>query len=90
MTGYTLSPDAACAAVDDGAVVLHMGTRRYFSLNETGAAIWRMLEDDVALDEIPGRLGNLYAVDAAIATTALDRLLTELAAEMLITLPETI
>lgn len=88
MTGYLLSPDAACAAVDDGAVVLHMGTRRYFSLNETGAAIWRMLEDDVALGEIPARLGSLYAVDAVIAAGALDRLLAELATEHLITLPE--
>ena len=88
MTGYLLSPDAACAAVDDGAVVLHMGTRRYFSLNETGAAIWRMLEDDVALGEIPARLGSLYSVDAVIAAAALDRLLAELATEHLITLPE--
>ena len=88
MTAYSLSPDAACAAVDDGAVVLHMGTRRYFSLNETGAAIWRMLEDDVALDEIPARLGTLYAVDAAVASSAVDRLLGELAAEYLITFPE--
>jgi hypothetical protein len=88
MTGYLLSPDAACAAVDDGAVVLHMGTRRYFSLNETGAAIWRMLEDDVAREDIPARLGSLFAVDAAIATTALDRLLEELAAEHLITFTE--
>jgi hypothetical protein len=88
MTRYRLSPDAACAAVDDGAVVLHMGTRRYFSLNETGATIWRLLEEEVALGEIPARLGDLYAVDAAIATNALDRLLAELAAEQLITLQE--
>ena len=86
MTGYSISPDAACAAVDDGAVVLHMGTRRYFSLNETGAAIWRLLEDDVALGDIPARLGELYDVDPAAATGAVDRLLGELAAEDLITL----
>ena len=86
MTEYTLSPDAACAAVDDGAVVLHMGTRRYFSLNETGAAIWRMLEDDVPLGKIPGQLGHLYEVDATDATAALARLLDQLAAEDLITL----
>ena len=88
MTAYALSPDAACAAVDDGAVVLHMGTRRYFSLNETGAAIWRMLEDDVSLGEIPARLGSMYAVDAAVAASAVDRLLGELAAEQLITLAD--
>ena len=86
MTRYTLSPDAACASVDDGAVVLHMGTRRYFSLNETGATIWRMLEDDVVLGEIPARLSELYEVDAAAAASAVDQLLGELAGEQLITL----
>ena len=86
MSAYTISPDAECAAVEDGAVVLHMGTRRYFSLNDTGAAIWRMLEDDVALAEIPAQLGHRYEVDPTAARIALARLLDELAAENLITL----
>ena len=84
---YVLSPDAACAVVEDGAVVLHMGTKRYFSLNETGAAIWRMLEDGVALAEIPRRLTEMYEIDDAAAQAALTKLLAELAAEELITLP---
>jgi hypothetical protein len=86
MTSYRLSPDAACAAVDDGAVVLHMRTKRYFSLNETGAAIWRMLEDEVSLVEIPSRLTALYEVDRGAATGAVADLLQELASEELITL----
>jgi len=81
---YTLSPDAACAAVEDGAVVLHMRTKRYFSLNETGAAIWRMLEDDVALSEIPVRLAERYDVDSDAAAGCVTRLLDELASEELI------
>lgn len=82
---YVLSPDAACAAVEDGAVVLHMRTKRYFSLNETGAAIWRMFEDDVALPDIPARLTELYDIDETAARTAVTRLIAELAAEELIT-----
>ena len=84
---YVLSPDAACAAVEDGAVVLHMRTKRYFSLNETGAAIWQMLEDGVALPEIATRLAEMYEIDAAAADGSVMRLLAELAAEELITLP---
>ena len=83
---YMLSPDAACAVVEDGAVVLHMGTRRYYSLNETGATIWRMLEDGVALTDIATRLAELYDIDVAIARAAQARLLAELAAEELVTL----
>ena len=85
---YTLSPDAACAPVEGGAVVLHMGTKRYFSLNETGAGIWRMLEDGVALSEIPARLATSYEIDVDAARMALTRLLDELAAEELISLPK--
>ena len=86
MTSYRLSPDAACAVVDDGAVVLHMRTKRYFSLNETGAAIWRMLEDDVSLSLIPSRLTELYEVDAEAAAGAMIGLLEALASEELIAL----
>ena len=86
MTSYRLSPDAACAVVDDGAVVLHMRTKRYFSLNETGAAIWRMLEDDVSLAVIPSRLTELYEVDVEAAAGAMTGLLEALASEELIAL----
>ncbi len=82
---YLLSPDAACAVVEDGAVVLHMRTKRYFSLNETGAAIWRMLEDDVALADLPIRLAERYDIDAEAAALAVMKLLGELASEELVT-----
>ena len=86
MMDYQLSPDAACALVEDGAVVLHMGTKRYFSLNETGAAIWRMLEDDVSLADIPAQLAQHYEIDVEAAGAAVTLLLGDLAAERLIIL----
>lgn len=83
---YELSPDATCAVVEDGAVVLHMRTKRYFSLNETGAEVWRMLEDGLALAEIPRRLADVYDIEIDAADRSLTRLLDELAAEELIVL----
>ena len=58
----TIPHDVACANVEDGAVVLHMGTKRYFSLNETGAEIWRLIEEEVPVVEIPARLSESYDV----------------------------
>ena len=81
---YEISADATCAVVEDGAVVLHMRTKRYFSLNETGAAVWRMLEDGAPLSEIPARLAEMYEIDTATAQESLTRLLGELVAEELI------
>lgn len=84
MRRYTVSGDAACAIVEDGAVVLNMRTRRYYSLNETGAAIWRLLEDDVPVSEIVAALVQRYEVETATANRAVCALLAELAAEALV------
>jgi hypothetical protein len=80
----TIPPDVACANVEDGAVILHMGTKRYFSLNETGAEIWRLLEEDVPLAEIPTRLVAAFDVSVDEARTALSALIEALAEKDLI------
>ena len=84
MTRYVISPEAACAVVEDGAVVLHLGTKRYYSLNETGAAIWQLLEAGTSPHDIPARLRERFDVDDAAAEAEVARLLEELAAESLI------
>ena len=84
MTRYTVSPDAACAAVDDGTVVLNMRTKRYYSLNETGATVWRMLENEAPAAEIAAQLVVIYDVPEATAIETVGALLRELEAEALI------
>jgi hypothetical protein len=83
---YVVSGDAACAVVEDGAVVLNMRTKRYYSLNETGAAIWRLLEDDVPLPEIVAQLTQRYEVEPAAADRAVAALLADLTSEALVSL----
>ena len=84
MTRYTVSPDAACAAVDDGTVVLNMRTKRYYSLNETGATVWRMLESETPIEKITAELVAMYDVTEATAIETVGALLRELEAEALI------
>jgi hypothetical protein len=83
---YTIPSDVACASVEDGAVVLHMGTKRYFSLNETGAAIWQLLEAEVPLVEVPARLSQRYEVAVDEARAAVDALLEALRDRKLLSL----
>ena len=85
MTRYAVSPDAASATVEDGAVVLNMRTKRYYSLNETGAMVWRLLEDEIALEDVVARVIELYDVSAAEAGRTVAVLLDELATEALVT-----
>ena len=84
MTRYAVSPDAACAPVEDGAVVLNMRTKRYYSLNETGAMIWRLLEHEVAVEDVVARVVERYDVDEVEARRSVAVLLDELAVEALI------
>lgn len=85
---YSISPDAAFAAVEDGAVVLNMSTKRYYSLNETGTFVWRRLEDGVARAEIVTQVVHEYEVGIAEAEMAVARVLEALVQESLIRVAE--
>ena len=78
MSRYVVSHDAACAQVADGAVLLHLASKRYYSLNETGAFIWQALEDGQNISDIVARLLEQFEVDRGEAQQSVDRLLGEL------------
>jgi len=44
---YSPSTDAIAAQLEGEAVLLHLGTKRYFRLNETAAEVWAALEAGV-------------------------------------------
>jgi coenzyme PQQ synthesis protein D (PqqD) len=88
MAHGSIPAEVACAIVEDGAVLLHMGTKRYFSLNETGAAIWRLVEDGVTIEEIPARLHERYDVALAEAERTVTELVAVLVEKELLTVAE--
>ena len=84
MIRYVARPDTASASVDGGMVVLHMGTKRYYSLNETGAELWRLLENGTTVPHAADWLVQLYDVAQAEATHAADGLIRDLVIEDLV------
>ena len=84
MTRYRIVPDALSASLSDGAVLLHLYTKRYFSLNETGSRIWSLLEQQATEDEIIDALVREYDVERPEATRAVSQLVGDLVAERLI------
>jgi coenzyme PQQ synthesis protein D (PqqD) len=84
MTRYVARPETASASVDGGMVVLHMGTKRYYSLNETGAELWRLLENGTTAALAADRLAQLYDVAQAEASRAVNRLIRDLIIEDLV------
>ena len=70
-TIYTRHPDLRLTAIDGEGVVLHLGSLRYFTVNETGLTILQALEQPRTLAELIGAVTEEYDVrdDIAEATT---------------------
>jgi len=76
--GSKASPDVLVAHLDGEAVLLHLGTKQYFRLNETGAAIWKGLERGLDEPAIVVQLTREFDVDAETAAREVHRTLAEL------------
>jgi len=74
--------------LDDEAVLLHMSTQHYYTLNETGSFIWQRLERGCSIDEIRSELEQHYDVSSEQAAQSITALLQELCAEHLISLAD--
>ena len=74
---FTLSPEATASFHDEGVVILHTGKGSLFSLNQTGARIWRGVEQQRSLERIVAELSGEYQI---ARTTAREHTLNFLAA----------
>jgi Coenzyme PQQ synthesis protein D (PqqD) len=66
--------DVVFADLPDGGVVVHTGTKRYYSLNQTGARIWGLLERSGDLAVTASTLAAEYGISSSEATRAVDQL----------------
>jgi hypothetical protein len=67
---YKQHPDLRLTEVEDEGVVLHLGTRRYFSVTESGLIILKALESPRAFDELVATLLDEYEVSREDATSS--------------------
>ncbi len=76
---WTPNPDVVFTKLDDEeAVLLHLKTKEYFSLNETGVLIWEQLEEKADLERIAAALAEAYAIEEAEARASARRFLSTL------------
>ncbi|MEP7067106.1 MAG: PqqD family protein [Gemmatimonadota bacterium] len=81
---YRAIAEALVATLADGAVLLNLQTKRYFSLNETGTRIWEMVQQTADEDTIVSTLLGEYDVEEPMARTEVRRILSELSEAQLI------
>jgi hypothetical protein len=82
---YAIPDGVLTAQLSGEAVLLHLGSKRYFRLNQTGAAIWRGLESGLDVAAITDSLVRQFAVDRETAGAEVVRLLARLLEYQLIT-----
>jgi hypothetical protein len=85
MSAFRVHPAVVFTPLDDQeGILLHLDTKRYYSLNETGRRIWELASQGRTSTEIARTLTHEYAVDWDVARDRTDALLGELATEQLL------
>ena len=64
---FKVNPEAVRSFHDDGIVILHAGNGRLFTANETGARIWRGIEQQLPLETIANEISRVYQIARATA-----------------------
>jgi hypothetical protein len=79
------SPNATFQVVADEAILIHLQTGVYYSLNEVGTAFWQLLDGQHSLDDCAAHIAAEYSAPVETVLADLDELAGELAKEGLIT-----
>jgi len=78
----SLAPEGSVAELDGEAVVLHLGTGRFFTVNRSGAPLLAALSraGGTTRDELVASLATAFHLEVARATADVDAWLARLAA----------
>lgn len=66
------------------AILVDLNTTKYYELNETGALIWRALENGKTIEDIVSEMQSVYEVSAEHAFASVETLLNSLEANNLV------
>ena len=81
MSWLAQNPEVICTELEEGAVLLNMETRTYYSLNDPGREIWGLVEITESPEDLARALCGLFTAseDQALALVSpfLERLRTE-------------
>ena len=78
------SPDTTFQVVAEEAVLIHLDTGTYFSLNRIGTEFWQMLDGQQTIEQHAAALAQKYNVDQARVAADLLRLAEKMAADNLV------
>jgi hypothetical protein len=77
-------PDVVYTDLVDGAVLLHLETKLYYSLNEAGTTVWRLLNSTESREDLIQRLTSEYEVEKEQAESSVSEFIQELERNQLV------
>ncbi len=81
----SLNPHVVFTRLDDEAgVLLHLVTKRYYTLNGTGLRIWELLEQGSPREDVARTLQEEFELGGEAASGAVSRFVAELESEGLL------
>lgn len=84
MSGLAHHPDVIHTDLEEGAVLLHMGTGYYYSLDPVGVAIWREVPRAEGVEQLGRALARSFEVEPEAAAAAARAFLARLEEEELV------
>jgi hypothetical protein len=75
---FAVSPEATASVHDDGVVILHLGKGSFYTCNDTGAHIWRAIEQRLSLETIAQEISSAHQIALTTARQHTVRFLAEL------------
>jgi hypothetical protein len=80
-------PDVVTTSLENGEMVLlHLGTRQYYSLNQTASIVWQLMEGRSTLATIGLTLHNRFDIAAGAAQESVFELIEQLSVDNLVTI----
>lgn len=79
------APDVLFRKFGSEAVLLHLGTERYFSLNDSALRMWELLSSGHGPQDVAATVAEEYDVDRQTVAADVKALLAELSSLKLIT-----
>jgi hypothetical protein len=84
MVWFKQNPEVVSTELEEGAVLLNMETRTYYSLNDVGVEIWRLIEATQGIEELTGELLRKFEAGKDKAESLVSGFIQQLESEKLL------
>ena len=84
MSWVAKDPEVVETVLESGAILLHLRTKFYYSLNKTAHEIWKQIESSTSFEDVADKLSSIYEVEKEKLIRSISHLVNQLTREELV------